>query len=244
METTDGTSRVTQPAVLLKAAIPFRFHTSFVVQEATGLRAATLSQLAVLIRRVPESCIYYHTHYFLLAHHYLAPEPANDFAYWTAEVMGERPLGERLAGIDILEHSTLHSLREALADTIEEYLAHTPTARLRFASEGQEMFMIKSVHVIMPTAYQVSTLEEFAQALSHVGIHSLYFHVFDARLRLGHPTNDFAKWFDEELGLRELAEDVTHLDPYAQSLETLRLRLLSLVRHELARQGTADAQPR
>ncbi|MBI3319819.1 MAG: hypothetical protein HYZ89_04455, partial [Candidatus Omnitrophica bacterium] len=76
METTEGTTGLSQPSVFPKAAIPFRFHTSFVVQDATGLRAATLPQLAALLRKVPDGCIYYHTHYFLLAHHYLAPEPA------------------------------------------------------------------------------------------------------------------------------------------------------------------------
>jgi len=113
----------------------FRFHTSLILQESTGLRAATLPTLLKLLRAVPESSIYHHTHHFLLQHHYLTPEPSNDFAYWVSEVLGEQALGERLAGMDILAHPTLQSLREALVGMIEEYLSRTPTARLRFASE-------------------------------------------------------------------------------------------------------------
>ena len=95
--------------------------------------------------------------------------------------MGEEGFGELLASIDIMEHSTLQSLREALVSTIEDYLTSTPVAQLRFASEGEEFFFVKSVHVVMPTSHHASTLAEFADALSCVSIHSLYFHVFDAK---------------------------------------------------------------
>jgi len=233
---------MTRPPSTLKAATPFRFYTSFVLEEATGLRATTLPTLARLIRNVPEGCIYHHTHYFLLSHHYLTPEPANDFAYWVSEVLGEEPLGERLASIDTLEHSTLHSLREALAGTIEAYLGNDPTARLKFVSDGEAFFFIKSVHLIMPTSYEVSTLPEFAHALSQISIRSLYFHVFDARLRVGRRSNDFAMWLEEQLGLRELAERVATLDPYAHTLETLRSLLLSLIQDELSRQPTGHVE--
>lgn len=220
---------------------PFRFYTSLILQESTGLRAATLPMLLKLLRTVPESSIYHHTHQFLLQHHYLTPEPSNDFAYWVSEVLGEEALGERLASIDILEHATLQSLREALVGAIEAYLTDHPTARLKFVSEGEEFFFAKSRHVIMPTRYTASTLTEFAQALSRISIHSLYFHIFDARLRVGHPTNDFAIWLHEQLGLEELAADIVTLDPYAHTLETLRSILLALVRHELDRQDAAHA---
>jgi len=43
----------------------------------------------------------------------------------------------------------------------------------------------------MPTPYQASTLEDFAQALKKVSIHSIYHHVFGIRRRLERG-NDFA----------------------------------------------------
>jgi len=235
---------VTQPSLGRKAAAAFRFYTSFVLQEATGLRAATLPQLAALIRKAPAACIYHHTHSFLLSHQPLTPGPANDFAYWAGEILGEEPLGELLASIDTFEHSTLESLREALAGTMEGYLAQHPTARLKFVSEGEEFFLIKSVHVVLPTAYEASTLAEFMQALSQVGILSVYFHVFVATLRVGRRSNDFALWLAEQLGLNELGERIATLDPYGHPLETLRSLLLSLLQRELARQPTAHGDPR
>jgi len=237
---TDATPLTHSGAV--PASKPFRFSTSLVLQESTGLRAATLPTLLKLIRIVPDSSIYYHTHDFLLQHQYLTPEPSNDFAYWVSEILGAEPLGELLASIDILEHTTIQSLREALAGAIDEYLKRQPAVRFRFVSEGEEFFFLKSVHVVMPTPYTASTLLEFAQALESVSIYSLYFHIFDARLRLGRPTNDFAFWLDSQLGLTELAQNISQLDPYAHTLETLRDLLLSLVRQELSRQQPSHAQ--
>ncbi len=234
-------SQMTQPAAHPKSTAPFRFHTSLILQEATGLRAATLPQLIGLLREVPESCIYHHTHYFLLTHHYLTPEPTNDFAYWVAEVLGDEPLGELLASIDIMEYPSLQGLREALVSTIEGYLNEHPAARLKFVSEGEEFFFVKSVHVIMPTSYMASTLAEFAHVLERVSIHSLYFHIFDARLRIGRPTNDFAIWLAEQLGLKELAEQVSHLDPYVHTLETVRSILVALIRQQLDQAAPVDA---
>lgn len=218
-----------------KSIAPFRFYTSLILQEAIGLRAATLPQLVGLLRTVPDGCIYYHTHYFLLAHHYLTPEPTNDFAYWVAEVLGEEPLGELLAAIDTVDYTSLEQLRAALITTVETYLGNHPASRLRFASEGEEFFFVKSVHVVLPTSHTALTLAEFAEALERVSLHSLYFHIFDARLRLGRATNDFAIWLAEQLGLGELAEQISHLDPYAHTLETLRSNLLALIHQQLRR---------
>ncbi len=83
----------------IRAKEGFRFYTRLHLSELTGLRASTLSQLAGLIKEVPGSCIYHHTHRFLQQHQYLSPEPPNDFAYWVTNVLQEDRLGEQLAAI-------------------------------------------------------------------------------------------------------------------------------------------------
>ncbi len=220
---------------------PFRFHTSLVMQESTGLRAVTLPELVRALRTVPLSSVYHHTHFFLLQHHYLTPTPANDFAYWVTEVLGEEPLGELLSSVDTMEYSTLHSLRKALVTVIEDYLKGNPTARFKFASEGEEFFFVKSVHIVLPTPHVASTLEEFAAGLRQVSIRSLYFHIFDARLRLGSPTNDFALWIEEQLKLKPLATEVARLDPYSHTLEALRSKVLSLIHRQQEGHAKAEA---
>lgn len=225
---------------LTPAAEPFRFNTSLVLQESLGLRAEKLTTLVKLLRAVPASSIYHHTHHFLLQHHYLSPEPPNDFAYWVGEVLGERPLAEWLAGVDTMAYSSLEDLRGALAGTIERYLEQSPSAHLRFAAPGQEFFFVKAVHIVLPTAYAAATLAEFADVLQKVSIRSLYYHMFEARLRLGRPTNDFSRWVGEQLGFSKLAAEIAAFDPYDQNLEVLRTRLLMRVRAALAQQKQAS----
>lgn len=224
----------------------FVFFTSMVLQEATGLRAATLPQLLHLLQNVPDACVYHHTHDFLLAHHYLTPEPSNDFAYWVTEVLGEEALGERLASIDTVRYTSLRALRQALVEVMAAYLAQHPFSRLRFASEGEEFFFIKSLQIVLRTPYSAATIPEFAEAIAGISVHSLYFHMFDARLRLGRPTNDFSLWFDQQ-GLGPLAEAIARLDPYAQTLESLRGELLRLIRrhtHSTPEGTPLDVPPR
>lgn len=226
-----------------QAPKPFAFYTSLVLEESLGLRAEKLSTLVKLLRAVPAASIYHHTHHFLLQHHYLSPEPPNDLAYWAGEVLGERALGELLAGVDTMAYSSLEALREALVGTIERYLEEHPTAQLKFASAGQEFFFVKAITVVLPTPYAAATLAEFAEALQKVSIRSLYYHIFEARLRLGRGTNDFSCWIEEQLGLPKLAAEISAFDPYDQSLEVLRTRLLLRVRAALA-QPAAAAPPR
>ena len=154
-----------------------------------------------------------------------------------SEVFGEEALGELLASVDVMDHASLKSLRNAFTRIIDVYLKRHPGSRFRFVSEGEEFFFIKSVHLIMPSAHTASTLTEFAKTLEHISTRSLYFHIFDARLRLGRPTNDFALWFTEQLGLTALGESISRLDPYAHTLETLRTILVSLIRKELEGRG-------
>src|SRR5512140_3740547 len=85
----------------------FRFCTKLDQTLLLGRRANTLQALLDGIMSVPKSSIYYHTHRFLQAHHYLTPEPSNDFAYWVAEVMGDVILGEQLSSIDIVRFTSI-----------------------------------------------------------------------------------------------------------------------------------------
>jgi hypothetical protein len=218
---------------LVRARDPFRFVTRLHLSELTGLRASTLDQLLELVKSVPGSCIYHHTHRFLQQHQYLSPEPPNDFAHWVTESLGEPELGELLASIDTVQYSTIRSLRNAIVATIEEYLKNEPTAKRRFAREEEEFHFIKSVSFAIPTDYVAYDLREFAEALDRVTIHSIYFHMFEARLRLGRPTNDFSLWIGSSLGDKTLARQIDRLDPYTRTLDNLRKTLMRLVKNRI-----------
>jgi len=220
-------------AEILKASEQFRFYTRLNLSELTGLRATTLSQLVGLIKTVPGSCIYHHTHRFLQQHQYLSPEPPNDFAYWVSEMLGEDALGEELASIDTVQFSNIRSLREEIIKTIENYLENKPSSRLKFASEGEEFHFIKAISFVLPTHYVANNIREFADILKKVTIDSIYFHIFEARLRLEQKTNDFSNWIRTAVGDDKLADDITRLDPYTRTLEDLRNSLILIIEERM-----------
>lgn len=218
---------------LIKAKEPFKFCTRLHLSELTGLRATTLGQLLALIKEVPGSSIYHHTHRFLQQHQYLSPEPPNDFAYWVTDTLGEDELGERLVSIDTIQYSTIRDLREKIASTIENYLNENPWAKMKFARAQEEFHFIKSVSFILPTNYAAYDLAEFAEVLKKITIDSIYFHIFEARLRLEKPTNDFSFWIENSLGDKKLANNISSFDPYTSTLEDLRKKIIRIIERRI-----------
>jgi hypothetical protein len=210
---------------------PFRFVTQVVQIELTGLKARTVEELLEHLRVVPPSVIHQHTHRFVSDHQFLSPEPPNDFAYWVTEILGERRLGEQLAAVDIVRFRSLEALRTAMTEILERYLSGARAAR--WAPEGSELHLMKAVSFILPTPCQATTLEEFLYGLKKVSIHSLYHHMFEARLRLEREQNDFSAWLAHSLGETALARAIARLDPYTQTMEGLRRRVAGLVAQRL-----------
>ncbi len=214
---------------LYKAKDPFQFYTRLNLSELTGLKARTLEELLELLRDVSGSCIYHHTHRFLQQHQYLSPEPPNDFAFWVGEVLGEKELAERLASIDTVQFQSIRALREKIIETIGEYLKESPTSKNRFASGAQAFYFIKSVSFVMPTRYTALDAKEFADALGKITVDSLYYHIFESRLRLERGENDFSNWFKNSLGEDEVARSISRLDPYTRTLDDLRKTLIRII---------------
>lgn len=211
---------------LKKAENPFYFFTRLILRELTGLKARDLKELLSLIKTVPGSVIYNHTHQFLQQHIYLSPEPPNDFAYWVREFLNENELAERLTGIDTIQFIKIKDLRNAIVKTIKEHLAKSREP-LRIAPEGSEFHFIRSCSFVLPTDYVANDLKEFLEAIKKISVSSLYFHMFEARLRLEKGTNDFSFWLGTSLDEVELAEEITRLDPYTYTLEDLRAELVA-----------------
>ncbi len=94
------------------APIEFRFNTKVDQTILLGKKARNIEELYPGIRSTPDASIYFHTHKFLQQHHYLSPEPPNDFAYWVTNILNEAALGERLSSIDIIQFDKISSLRK------------------------------------------------------------------------------------------------------------------------------------
>lgn len=213
----------------IKAVQPFRLFTRLHLSELTGLKAANIDELLELIKSVSGSCIYHHTHRFLQQHQHLSPEPPNDFAYWVSNVLGELALGERLASIDTIQFPTIRNLREKIVDVIEKYLQRNPAIQTKYVSKGAEFYFIKSISFILPTNYYAHDLKELAEILKKTTIDSIYYHVFEARLRLEKGSNDFSSWIEKYFGDKKLADKISRLDPYTYTLEDLRKTLIKII---------------
>ena len=212
---------------LKKASEPFRFYARLHLKEVTGLKACNLTELVDTLKKVPGSVIYYHTHNFLEEYQYLTPEPANDFALWVNDELGNEVLGEKLASIDTFGFPTIAALRARIIGVIEDYLSKNPDGRT--APLGREFHFIRSISVILPTPYIAHDLREFIEVLRKVSIDSISFHVFEARLRLQKGVNDFSIWIEDCLGDKDLADKLAYLDPYNYTLEGLRSTIIQLV---------------
>ena len=203
----------------------FRFRTTLTQTLLLGRKARNMRELRQGIAEVPDASIYHHTHRYLQQHHYLSPEPPNDFAYWVAEVLNDSPLAEAISSIDVVAFDSLPALRRAL---LEAFPAGGPPADgMGHCPPGTEFHFMASRAFVLSTRHVARDLPEFLDALGRVSVGSLYHHIFESRLRLGKGENDFSRWF-RDAGYPALAARVARLDPYSYTLEGLRNEILTL----------------
>jgi len=206
---------------------PFRFYTERRLVLLTGRKASSLGELLAHIEQVSGSSIFYHTHHQYLSHHFERPIFFNDFASWTGWALQERRLSEQLAAVDLLSFTSVRQIREAVAGVIRRRLEEG--AGNRHCPEGDEFHFCESRSFIMPTGVFANDVPDFFRKLPQVSTVSLFFHFFEARLRLGRPTNDFAQWL-AYCGQEELAHAVDSMDPYMITLDELRNQMVELGR--------------
>lgn len=219
------------------AARPFVFYTSVPLVELTGERARNLWELAELVERADISSIYFHTHHYVREHHFLSQEYPSDFAYWVAEILQEKALGEKLAFVDVRNFSSIQALREEILSLLRGHLGGK--GNVRDVSPGLEFYFRRTINIVVPAGHTASTLVEFRDCLQRVDNNSLYFHLIESRLRDGSPGNDFSGWLLECLGKERLAAQMAEVDPYGRTLDETRQRLLNLVDRELAKERVA-----
>ena len=205
----------------------FHFYTRLNLPLLLGRRAHNIPELLAGLKAAPGASVYYHTHRFLQQHHFLSPEPPNDFAFWVTGALGLDALGERLAAVDTVKFRTIFSLRDKYVEVLEAYArgAKSPSPS---CPEGEEFHFLSCRTFILPVRRQAVDLAEFLDILKTVSINSIYFHMFEARLRLERGENDFSNWF-EGIGRKDLAAEVARLDPYTMTLEGLRKILIQKV---------------
>lgn len=206
---------------------PFQFTGCVEVRQALDHRARDERELLDRLEDVPAGSVFYHTHGYFLRHRPVTTAYGNDFAAWIAVHVRDQVLAERLAVINPFEVASLEDLREELMSTVHDHLLRLSTVpRVEFG----EIFHFQQSHIVeVPLGPPVTTLAEFRAGLAEVDASAVYFHMVEARSRLGRRSGDFAEWIRVSLGMPALAERIERIDAYMTNLERVRARVLSLL---------------
>lgn len=208
----------------------FNFDTELHLVRLTGIKVRTLQELRAALSGVPGSSIFFHTHQEYLAHPFQRSAHYNDFARWVSQTLREEALAEKLAAIDLLAFTTIRQLRDALIRTVDEYLdlLDRPTYECR----PEEAFhFCRSRSFVLPTGLVAEDVDDFFRKVASISNASLYFHFFEARLRLHRRASDFSRWIADR-GRPDLAAAIDGLNPYIRTLDELR--------RDIVRIGTGD----
>jgi uncharacterized protein DUF5752 len=209
------------------ATEPFRFIGCVELRQSLDQRATDERELLDRLEDVPSGSVLYHTHGYFLRHRPITTAYGNDFASWVAVHVRDQVLAERLAVINPFEFTSLELLREELLSVIHDHLVRLSTVpRVEYG----EVFHFQQSHIVeVPLGPAASTLAEFRQGVAEVDASAIYYHMVEARARLGRRSGDFAEWLRTSLGMTALAERIERIDAYMTTLERVRARVLALV---------------
>ncbi|MBN2119719.1 MAG: hypothetical protein JW734_01510 [Candidatus Omnitrophica bacterium] len=208
----------------------FKFYTRITQVKLLGRVSRNVKELSEALANVPSASIYHHTHRYLEQHRYFSPEHPNDFSYWINNSLGLKKLGELVASLDIFQFRDIEDLRRELIKILKDYLVKTPS--LRNCIPGEEFNFLSSRIFIIPTNFTAKNLEEFKDCIGKASIHSIYFHMFEARVRLKKGDNDFSYWL-RTTGYPGLADRLSRFDPYTYTLEGIRRKIIEAVTQQM-----------
>lgn len=207
----------------------FDFRQCILLIKSTGRRARDLKELREAMATVSDQSIHHHTYEYFLKD--IPVEYTNDFAHWAGEFLEERSLAEQLSMIDPFSQNNIQGIRHELLQKIDNYLKQSPQPRA--AWPGDEFYFNEAVSLIFPAGIRIRNLAEFLMAIKYIEPASIYYHFYEARVRLGSRQDDFSQWMNDVLGKTALAERIRDIDPFMKSLEDIREHLIEEVEEEL-----------
>jgi|GEM_PF-250283 len=215
---------------------PFEFKQCISILKSTGKRAKNLRELRDMIAVVSDESIFHHTYQYFLKGHIL--EYTNDFAHWVGESLEERALSEQLSNIDPYAFKEIDNLRKELINVIEAYLKEFPEPREAMA--GDEFYFNETITLIFPVGIRAKNLAEFLIAVKYIDAAAIYYHFYEARIRLG--VDDFSKWLEDSLNKKEVAEKIRSIDPFMHSIEGIREHIIEIIERDV-RTGMETIEP-
>jgi len=208
-----------------EAVKSFEFKQCVSILKSTGKKASSLRELRDVLSAISEDSIFHHTYQYFLKGHIL--EYTNDFAHWAGESLEERALSEHLSSIDPYDFSSIAELRKRLLKAIDDYLDMFPEPRGAMA--GDEFYFNQTMTLTFPAGVRVRNLAEFLIAIKYIDAGCIYYHFYEARVRLGSGVDDFSAWIQNVLLKKEIADRVRTIDPFMHSVEGIREHIIEVV---------------
>ncbi len=212
-----------------KSKVPFEFNQCMSLIKATGKKARSLRDLRRLISKISDESIFHHTCQYFQKGHIL--EYTNDFAHWAGESLEERALSERLSNIDTYTFKSVGEVRKEVLNVVDDYLRNFPEPRP--AHMGDEFHFNETVSFIFSVGIKVRNVAEFLLALRHIDPGCIYFHFFEARVRLGNGVDDFSRWFEYALDKDNIAARIRKIDPFMHDIENIREHLIEAIEEDV-----------
>lgn len=215
----------------MEETTPFEFRQCVSIHKSTGKKAGNLRELRDVIAEASEESIVHHNYQYFMKGHML--EYTNDFAEWVGESLGEKALAEHLSNIDPYEYKDIGALRNELLELIDDYLDRFPNTKE--AMPGDELYFNETVTLIFPVGIRARNLAEFFAAIKYIEEDCIYYHFYEARIRLGRWIDDFSRWFEDTLGEKDLAGKIRAVDPLMYTSEQIRTFIAGLVEEKVRR---------
>ena len=208
-----------------RAKYPFKFYTRLTLPQLTGIYALNLKELLDGIKKADDSIIYYHTHHYLIQHHYIVPDAPNDFAHWVIHALGEKLLGEEISSIDMFTYNTMGDYKQELIRRLKAFISKD--SKTRRVEMNERFNFMKAVTFVMSSGKEAYTLGEFRDILKNITIFSVYYHFFESHFRLSSGLDDFSIWIKDELRLPDLAGKIANIDPYSVTMDKLKEQIIN-----------------
>ena len=216
---------------MMDEATPFEFRQCVSIHKSTGKKAANLRELRDVIAEASEESIVHHNYQYFQKGR--MREYTNDFAEWVGESLGEKALAEHLSNIDPYDFKEIGALRNEMLGVIDDYLDKVPDPK--GAMPGDELYFNETVTLIFPVGIRARNLAEFLAAIKYIEEDCIYYHFYEARIRLGRGNDDFSRWFEDTLGEKDLAGKIRAVDPLMYTVEQIRTFIAGLVEETVRR---------
>jgi hypothetical protein len=179
------------------------------------------------LETVNGSSIFYHIYDSFFRRHFTTSDYMNDFARWAWGALEQHALAEKLAAVNPMEFRSVRQVRDRLISIVRRYVGDAEVF-LR-VPQHRAFYFLELRSFVVPTGTVAKDLKEFIRCVKTLSRGSLFYHIIEARIRLGRATNDFSIWL-EKLGETELAQEIERLNPYVYSLEELKTQITEIVR--------------